>query len=803
MRSPLAIAVAVPLIALAPWAVGRVIGARLLADPESKPGQPPGTAPEAPARGLATFVCGASFVIITVIALGSAGWLAAGPFAAVMLAALAVAIAAGGGNAAGLSGKPFEGACRTTGGIRGILANAGAMPGFAVAIFALLSAGLVCAFVAWNGWRMPPLAYDALMYHLVFPAEWIERGRLALVPTVFAAPANSYFPANAEATFAAAMLATGDERLVNLAQFPFLIAAAAAVAGIARRWGASWPAALVSAALFAGAPEVATQAGSGLVDLDFAAGFLLALFFLLEYRATGSKGAIVLAGLSAGLLLGTKTLGIVFGGLLLPAAVLCVLERRDQGDDTWPALLLAGAAALPLGGFWYVRNWETTGNPLFPVEVKAFGRLLFPGVHGRAEMLKSHFHVPPLGAAAQALDRLWAPTVTIAGWIKIPLLLLPVAAALISAAPRLLHFERGRALRVYLLGLPWLMIAVHAWGNPYNTQYRFLLPAFGLSLVPLAVGATGGSGSRRLDRIGLVAAGTAALMLPAALIGFGPADPLDPRAEVFPFSWGIIAGTAAAGTGVILVLARRAARARRLEEEASAQDEATAPFHRVARGPWPDPPKPSAEKYRRLAWSLAAPAGVALLAALAALLHPLVAVDYLGLAGNERDGQRTVIWGRVRQDPAPRVIAYTGFNQPYPLYGEDLRNRVIYVAVDGRQGFNLHDYAKLADRPGGVKGVRSYKPAYERQQPSLDAWLAGLDTLGVERLVVSRFTSWDLEEYAHGPAGFPVEEKWARSMPWKFRPLAVTADMRLYEVVPEEAPRPTEPPGGSPKEPAR
>jgi len=128
---------------------------------------------------------------------------------------------------------------------------------------------------------------------------------------------------------------------------------------------------------------------------------------------------------------------------------------------------------------------------------------------------------------------------------------------------------------------------------------------------------------------------------------------------------------------------------------------------------------------------------------------------------------------------------------------------VIYLAVDGRQGFNLHDYARLADRPGGVKGVRSYKPAYERQQPSLDAWLAGLDTLGVERLVVSRFTSWDLEEYAHGPAGFPVEEKWARSMPWKFRPLAVTADMRLYEVVPEEAPRPTEPPGGSPKEPAR
>src|SRR5207249_3634071 len=66
-------------------------------------------------------------------------------------------------------------------------------------------------------------------------------------------------------------------------------------------------------------------------------------------------------------------------------------------------LTLLAAAALPLGSFWYLRNWELTGNPLFPLRVTAAGVALFSGAHGRAEMLQSHFHVP-LAAAAERKD---------------------------------------------------------------------------------------------------------------------------------------------------------------------------------------------------------------------------------------------------------------------------------------------------------------------------------------------------------------------------------------------------------------
>ena len=861
MRSPLAVAALVPLVGAGVWAAGRVLAGRLL-DPAATTGDEP---PSPLAGALATFTCGSTVLVMSVLALGSAGWLRTLPLAALMAGALGLSLwAALRPPGHPRMGRPVPAFLDPATLGRDVLLASARTPGAAVAVFALAVAAAVCAIVLWQGWRLPPLAYDALMYHLVFPAEWIQRGRLALVPTVFAAPANSYFPANGEATFAAALLATGDERLVNLAQFPFLLAGGAAVAGIARLLGARWSGALLASALFAGAPEVATQAGSALVDVDFAAAFLLAIFFLLEYRARGATGALVLAGLAAGFLAGTKTLGVVFAVLLVPVAILCVTARRERDDPLAAPLLLALAAALPLGGFWYVRNWEATGNPLFPLELRIGGALVFPGVHGREEMLASHFHVPALGAASAALQRLWGPGVTIMGRFTLPLLLLPVGAGIGAAAPALLRFPRGRLLGLYLLALPWLMLVFHAAQNPYNTQYRFLLPASGLSLVPLAL-AAGGARTGWADRLGRGASVVAAALLPAMFIGFGPADPLDPRAEVFPFPWAVIAAFAAVVTAVFAILARRAAKregkktreaektreeARTLEgaathegtttrdgattreavegvepgpeipdagsfgrepgipdpprtenaievastdrtTEASGSPALTPRPARVTRGPWPDAPETPSERRVRVALAAIPPAAVIAFVTLLALARPIVARDYLDFGGEARDGQRAFIWGRLRQDPAPRVIAYTGFNQPYPLYGEDLRNRVLYVAVDGRQDFNLHDYSRIAGAPAGVTGLRSYKPAYERQQPSRDAWLRGLEAHGVEKLVVSRFTAWDLEEYPHGPAGFPVEEQWARSMPWKFRPEFVTADLRVYEILRDKPQQPS------------
>ena len=696
------------------------------------------------ARPLGGFVVGVSLVVWTVIGLGTAGMLTRPAAAVVLVAFLAASVGIG-----------WIEARRAPGGA-GLLAPLTSAPrssrdAVEVALLCFLATlgAQLLALVLLNGWREPPLAYDALMYHLLFPIEWIRNRALVLVPTYFAAPANSYFPCNAEATFAFTMLGTGSETLVNLAQLPFLLAGGLALSGIARRCSLGKRASAFIGLLFIASPEVVTQAGSALVDVQFAAEFLLAVFFLLEWRQTHSLAAAACAGLSAGLLAGTKSLGLLFCLLLCPLVGLALLRRNGHG----PAPGLRGAAllvlaAVPSGSFWYLRNWWITGNPVFPLQVQIGDRVLFPGAHGRLEMLQSHFHIPPFHAESVALSKLWGPTV----WV--PLLILVVLASLLPALPRLLARGSARAplawqeriVRGTVLVLPALMLAAFSRINPYNSQYRFLLAAYALSLIPVGAALDGARRFRWLF------AGCAVACVGGQLALWG--GPSDPRLEVFPVPLVPLVTIALAVSGGVVILARARGRATPLRHPGVAS---------------------------LTGW--AGPAVAAILAALLTLLHPLVARDYLDHAGESPEGQKCFVWGTLRRSEAPRVIAYTGFNQPTPLFGEDLRNRVVYVAVDGRQGYNLHDYLRLAGGSSGLRRRTSYKPAYYRQQAAPEAWLRGLDELGVDLLVVSRLTAWDREEFEHDADGFPWEEGWARSRGGRFEPLLSTSDMRVYGVI--------------------
>ena len=49
-----------------------------------------------------------------------------------------------------------------------------------------------------------------------------------------------------------------------------------------------------------------------------------------------------------------------------------------------PGLLTA--LGLLLGGYWYLRNWLVTGNPLYPVQVDLGAWTLFPGAFGSEQI---------------------------------------------------------------------------------------------------------------------------------------------------------------------------------------------------------------------------------------------------------------------------------------------------------------------------------------------------------------------------------------------------------------------------------
>jgi len=150
------------------------------------------------------------------------------------------------------------------------------------------------------------------------------------------------------------------------------------------------------------------------------------------------------------------------------------------------------------------------------------------------------------------------------------------------------------------------------------------------------------------------------------------------------------------------------------------------------------------------------------------------------------------------------TIAYTGNNVPYPLAGDHLTNRVIYVNIDRHVDWRFHDYdrahrrrrdeappAAALARPSGVLmpiagparwRADAVRPRYERMQGDRAAWLANLRALGVDRLFVSALSAYEIDYVAHNDGGFPIEDDWARADPSAFSVIYENPQIRIYTV---------------------
>jgi hypothetical protein len=221
----------------------------------------------------------------------------------------------------------------------------------------------------------PPLAWDALTYHLPRAVEWVQHGTIAPLPGPDAAVYYNHFPPYGEVYFAWALAATGTDA--------WLFATGAwAWAGVwlggytlARTLGALPGAAVASA--FAGAclPAVAGLVSAHYVDNAALATLLVALTFTLRALDTWRVADALGAGLAVGLLVGTKSSAMPVAVVLGTATCLIAVRRRAPGG--WRAAALAALAAGLVAAPPLVRAWIDTGNPLFPLDVSLgpFGRL--------------------------------------------------------------------------------------------------------------------------------------------------------------------------------------------------------------------------------------------------------------------------------------------------------------------------------------------------------------------------------------------------------------------------------------------
>lgn len=319
--------------------------------------------------------------------------------------------------------------------------------------------------------------HDSLYYHLPTAARYAQTGSLTDVHFSEPDPQTAYYPANAEVLHAAAMVLFGGDVLSPVLNLGW--AALALLAGWCLAGPRRGPLGVLAVAAVLGMPVLAwSQAGSALNDVAGMALVVASAAMLAHDRA--HRAAVAVAGLSAGLAVGTKLT------MLAPALALTVILALTASGSGRRRLGLLGvwAGALVVGGgFWYVRNLALTGNPLPWLALPGLPSFEPPGrQHSILEYVTSagfyRDFVP--GAVRVALGP--------ARWLFLPLLAGGVALVVMNARDR---FDRLLAGAAAVLGAVYLATPQTAGGPKgiptllaFNTRYA--APALALGLLALA-----------------------------------------------------------------------------------------------------------------------------------------------------------------------------------------------------------------------------------------------------------------------------------------------------------------------------
>ena len=249
----------------------------------------------------------------------------------------------------------------------------------------------------------PVVAWDAATYHLTLPRRLLETGAFPPVDWLF----YGAWPQFMELLYGAAM-AVRDHVLAK---------------GLHAAAGALWLIALMTFASIRGArtagtlaalaviasPVVAYELPLAYVDLAQAALLLLAFgfgerAFAAQSRSAG-RAALLIAGIAAGLLAGTKLIGVAQAGLVGIVLLLRCWRAETPRITARDVLLRYGAVAIALWLPWPIRSALETGNPVFPLLTNWFG-----GPHWSPELSANlaawHDHI---GMGRGAIDWLLLP----------------------------------------------------------------------------------------------------------------------------------------------------------------------------------------------------------------------------------------------------------------------------------------------------------------------------------------------------------------------------------------------------------
>ncbi|HXU64099.1 MAG TPA: hypothetical protein VN962_20510 [Polyangia bacterium] len=336
----------------------------------------------------------------------------------------------------------------------------------------------------------PPSAMDATVYHLRIPKEFLATGSWNVNDVT-----QSYYPLNVEMLYLVG-LAIGGPTLAALLHCALGAAAVLTACAWTRQLGDDEGAA-VWAALSLGMTALFTwESTSAFIDLGTALWCSLALLW--AARARGGGAERVLAGLLAGFAAGSKLTGALVG--VLACATALMVAPRGKRRAALGQALVVGVVCLACVLPWYLRDWQLTGNPIYPVAWRWLG--------GPSDPTKIIALSTKYGYGRSVGHLLLAPFELLArsdefdqGW--------SVGPALVALAPLGFAVARRGAVRVSAAVACAAWCLIWFWLSP---QTRLLLP-----VLPILAGFAGlGAAAALRSRGALRFAAMAALVITAA-----------------------------------------------------------------------------------------------------------------------------------------------------------------------------------------------------------------------------------------------------------------------------------------------
>lgn len=263
--------------------------------------------------------------------------------------------------------------------------------------------GLVIALALGTGlillWTLatalaPPLHFDALTYHLALPRLYLLNGNMAYTPD------NIFWgmPQQVEMLYTLVMGLAGVEAATTLGWGLGVLTLIGLLGYVKERINLT--AAWVAVVCLLGGRSLAASLSLGYTEwpvMLYGLGMIIALD---TWRRSSEKNYLLLAAIFAGFALGGKyTAGqLIFIGLVIIAWE--GFHRRDR--RTFFNLFQFGALAALISLPWWIKNWQATSNPFYP--------LLFPS-GAMTQVRLDHYSGSVWGSWLDMLVLPWQATV--------------------------------------------------------------------------------------------------------------------------------------------------------------------------------------------------------------------------------------------------------------------------------------------------------------------------------------------------------------------------------------------------------